>query len=633
MKHIFKYLAGACLAGFAAASCTPEKFEGADQNGKPTVEGINISVEVDPETNVVTMSSPHLLQSYPVWSIPAVRTAEGETDFYSTLENTSRLFALAGEKKVIYRVGNRNGFSDAAIEKTVTIKNSLKDLNGIAKALTSEEGKQWRVAREEEAHLGYGPKGGDGSGTWVAEADSKAELALYDDFVKFKSGSADGNFLYSGEMSYNPGDDAKVQFGGVAEADRKDAAAQDGCAYKITVEGDDVLLTLAPQTLMPFVPSDEFLAKPVFRIDSYSGSLLTLVANDGDKAWRLVLTSEDFGGGDLGWGGFEGDGNLLKDASPVFRFWFANSSWGQIDDPVHEGNLADGFSLTMNETGKDQWQAQLHVEETGVQLASDKTYDFSVVITYDGDTEFEATVKPQMAGDDNTFFSDARHKIAKGSNVIALSDCAGFDGEFKIAFDFAGAPAGAVITISKVFLSEHDAANVVPFDYNDPDNLWRTEVEEKDAYSVEFWWANASWAQIANPGFEVKRQKKGSNLYTITAPDATASQWQAQNTFVTGMTATMDDVVDFSCIIVPNTDLAGVTVKFTEANVSEAEKHDNNFFFAERVDLKANVPNVVKFTDTKLPMNDAHAMNLIFDLGGNPEGAVVKITDIVVIKK
>lgn len=238
------------------------------------------------------------------------------------------------------------------------------------------------------------------------------------------------------------------------------------------------------------------------------------------------------------------------------------------------------------------------------------------------------TVKPHPAGDDNTFFTADKFPVVKGTNVIALSDCIGFDGEIVLTFDFAGAPEGTTFTLQNAYVAEHDAANIVPFNYNDANNVWRTEVEMVNGFDMSFWWADAGWGQIDDPEFAYKEKKNGANLYTITAPAATASQWQAQNTFSTKIGATADDLVDFSCVIIPNCDLNGATVKLTQ------DDNDDNFFFAEQVNLKAGVPNVVKFTDKQLSAGEsADALKLIFDFGGNPEGAVINITDIVVIKK
>lgn len=44
---------------------------------------------------------------------------------------------------------------------------------------------------------------------------------------------------------------------------------------------------------------------------------------------------------------------------------------------------------------------------------------------------------------------------------------------------------------------------------------------------MSFWWADAGWAQIGDPGFEAN-----GRIYTITSNSATAAEWQAQNVFI-----------------------------------------------------------------------------------------------------
>lgn len=606
-------------------ACTPEKFEGASADGKPTTDGVSVSVEVDQSTNTATFTSSHLTGAYPLWYVQG-RTADGETEYYSTKETFSRVYALSGDKTVTFRTANRNGFSDGSIVKTFHIDNSLSDLSAIAKALTSDEGKQWRVADEEEYHFACGPKGSDGTGTWTVDVANTPELALYDDYIILKTGTSSGNFLYTGTMSYNPGDDGKCQFGGYGESDSKAAAAQES-NYKISVSGDDVLLSFDAGTYFPFIPSESFLNDPVFRIESYGSDLLTLVATDGDTAWRLVLTSTDFGGGELGWTGFTSGTNLLAGVEPTFSYWCADDNWSQISDPVQSGSADKGYKFVLPAVGSTQWQAQIHMNYN-VTLSAEKTYDFSVTIVSDADVVINATVKPHKTGDDNTYFSADQHPLSKGSNVIAMSECAGWDGEFTLTLDFAGAPEGTTISLQNIFLAEHDAGNVVPYDYSDEGNIWRTGVEATNDYEMFYWWGDANWSQISDPGFAVKQKKTGANIYTITAPAATSAQWQAQTAFRTKLTATATDVVNFSCVIVPNVDLSNVTVKLTDTS------DDNNYFFAGQHNLKAGVANVVKYTGASLSGGaDASALSLFFDFGGNPEGAVIQITDITLIKQ
>ena len=39
MNKFFRYIGCTLLAGLALTACSPEEFEGADQNGLPTVDG------------------------------------------------------------------------------------------------------------------------------------------------------------------------------------------------------------------------------------------------------------------------------------------------------------------------------------------------------------------------------------------------------------------------------------------------------------------------------------------------------------------------------------------------------------------------------------------------------------------
>ena len=69
-----------------------------------------------------------------------------------------------------------------------------------------------------------------------------------------------------------------------------------------------------------------------------------------------------------------------------------------------------------------------------------------------------------------------------------------------------------------------------------------------------------------------------------------------------------------------------MTIKLTEAD--DSKKHDDNFFFAPRVALSAGVDYIFKAKNVSLPKNDAHALNLFFDFGGNAAGTTVKVSKI-----
>lgn len=624
--------AGFLCCGIAAmiTACSPDKFDGADQNELATVEGVNITVDVDQTTNTVTASAPDMTGAYHVWNLPASAAAGTDAiDTWSTLKTVKRVYAQSGDKRIIYRIGNRNGFSQGSVEKTIHIDNALLNLAGVASALASEDGKKWGVAYEIEAHLGYGGKGGDGSATWTAGAGKVDGLVCYDDFVTFYAGSQSGNFLYNGTADYDPGADNRLQIGGFGADNNRKQAAVEGTAYKLQTIGDNLYLILAPGMPLPFVPSEAFLQNPKWRIDYYAKDEIDLVADDGNNAYRLVLAP--YGGAEeLGFTGFTAGENLLANWQPEMSYWFADGGWAQIADPVHSGDIQSGFNFTMNGAGGSQWQAQVHFNKgtNFAKLSAGKTYDFSIVIESSADN-VKATVKPQKDGDDGVFFSEAQFPLHKGVNVIALSDVPGFDGDFKIATDFAGAPEGTEFVIRNVFLSEHNDANVVPFDYNSANNAWKA-VDAAQAFSMSFWWADGGWSQIANPQFTVDSKSNGAKLYTIVASDGVGtSEWQAQNAFNTNnLSVAATDLVDFSCIAVCNENTRA-TIKLCQTN-----DDDNTLIYKNDIQLKAGVPQVLKFTDCKLSKGaDAPAVKLIFDLGGIPAGAEFTVTDITLIKK
>lgn len=321
------------------------------------------------------------------------------------------------------------------------------------------------------------------------------------------------------------------------------------------------------------------------------------------------------------WLGFTAGTNLFEGSPATIRFWFADSVWGQIADPTNEGDVATGITFTMNGCGPERWQAQMHVENTGIALSAGKTYDFSVVINSSVDG-VSATVKPQKDGDDGTFFTENVFPLHKGNNVIALTDCVGFDGNFKIAFDFGGAPEGTEFTVKNFVITEHNEANVIPLDYNSADNVWKA-VDDAQAFDMSFWWSDAGWAQVGDPGFEAN-----GRIYTITSNSATDAEWQAQNVFnTTSLGFAADDVFDFSCVMMATTD-SRVTVKFCQTN-----DDDNQAFYKNDIQLKAGKLQVIKFTDCKFAKGAASPVKLIYDLGGCQAGVEFVIANVTIIKK
>ena len=161
-----------------------------------------------------------------------------------------------------------------------------------------------------------------------------------------------------------------------------------------------------------------------------------------------------------------------------------------------------------------------------------------------------------------------------------------------------------------ILTSEEGEKEWEGFNANSEFNMWN-----KAEYTMFFWYA-PGWAQIADPGFEAN-----GNDYTITLPEATTDQWQAQTAFKTNLSTNAATNYDFSCIINSDKDLNGATVKLV------MDGDDNVFYFADRIDLKAGQDYI--FWKSDMPGIDMERVNLFFDFGGCQAGTNINISNIV----
>lgn len=148
------------------------------------------------------------------------------------------------------------------------------------------------------------------------------------------------------------------------------------------------------------------------------------------------------------------------------------------------------------------------------------------------------------------------------------------------------------------------------FNSNSDCNMWKN-----CQFTNEFFYTNPDWAQIDNP---TVTEKNGA--YTIELPTATAMQWQAQVKFLTDMTTNAVTKYDFSCKLVSTTDHPGVTLKLVKTG------DDNSFYFAERIDLKANQE--VLFYRSDMDGIDMDNITLVVDGGGNADNTKLTISNI-----
>ena len=645
MNKIFKYIGSTLACVLAMTACSPEEFTGADQNGLPTVDGRQVSVTTDQETNTAVFTvSGDFKGCYPVWYLDGKIYSFLATGSYSSMEQ--------GTHELEVKVMNRNGISQASAKGSFTFNETKVDFTPYFSKLCNKE---WRIDYAEAGHMGCGPSGTDGSEWWKAGVNDKADWGVYDDRVSFAHSDSDP--ATGGSYSYNPGEGGTVYVNTGCSV-FSEFNTNDGNDFMATVSAQTASYTLvpgtfndeaclyiqfAPQTLLPYIPNDVTYNNPYYRIEALTNTRMVLVCDEGSIAWRLVFTSREDTGlpepGDepsatMDWN-YDAASNLWKgvDAGDLFVSvapWFANNDWGQIADPEwkHEG---DTWQITIPEgMGSQQWQGQFPINTT-LTASMNKRYNFYCVVESDNDIpgltiKLTETDDPDGTKHDNNFFFADRHEVTADKAFIYKAENVslpvGDAHALSLFFDFGGTPAGTVVKVSKIYFEE-------ALSYDDAANLWKAVDTEEAFLSITPWFANDGWAQIADPNWT-----HNGNVWELDIPEGIGTQqWQGQFPINTSLTASMSDSYTFSCTIEADNDIPGLTIKLTETDDADGTKHDNNFFFADRHDVTADKAFTYKVTGAKLPQNDAHALSLFFDFGGTPAGTHVKIKDIIFVKE
>ena len=642
MKKFLYSLLGTAIMGFAVASCSPDEFEGADPNGVPTVSGDDFTLNVDQEVNQITVSYPEKDGVYPIWIF------NGAT--YSTLYQAGWANTEAGTYTVEMKLGNRNGISATGIKKEFTFNETKVNWDKYFQRIV---GKEWRIDYGEVAHMACGPFGGDGTGWWSAGPEEKKGFGVYDDRITF---SADNN--KGGAFTYNPGPDGMTYvnkgcttWGTQNDAEDVDVATQtqvSGYHFErgkwTDSEGQEVdvdYLVLDAKTLFPYVSADRQYNEPRFRIETLTATKMVLIyENQADNiSWRFILTSKDEV---KGFEGFDAnsDFNLWKGIDPTMTFYYnPDPNWGNEQTPMLEGGFQKGnndYTVVIPSECFADWQAQVHFH-TPIQTSTAINYDFSTILLSDKDVA-GVIVKVTDEQDAEVLLEEHIDLKAGEEFICWKSDIAGKDLKpMKIVFDFGHAPNNTTVNIRNIVLKDHanDDGTVLPddqgggqeatvdWDVNAGSNLWKA-VEDGSAFiSVTPWFADNGWSQIGDPEWSHE-----NGVWTVTIPEGMGgSQWQGQFPINTTLTASMSKKYNFYCVVEAENDITGVTIKLTETDEA-TQKHDDNFFFADRHDVKAGVPFVYKMTGVTLPKNDAHALSLFFDFGGAPVGTEIKISKI-----
>ena len=265
MKNLIKYSIGALMAGVMMTACSPDKFDGADPNGIPSVSGVDFQISVDQETNQMIATYTPQPGTYPIWILNGTS--------YSTLQEVGYNNPEAGTYSIEMKLGNRNGFSQGSISKSFTFNETKIDYSSYFRKICDKE---WRIANREVGHMGCGPAGTAGMEWWSAQPNDKKDFGVYDDRITFtadtrKGGSftynagADGNtYVNKGVTKWNTqNDDADVD---VAVDNQTSSWSFESYDWE-DAEGNvskQMYIQLAANTAFPYISSDAQYADPRF---------------------------------------------------------------------------------------------------------------------------------------------------------------------------------------------------------------------------------------------------------------------------------------------------------------------------------------------------------------------------------
>ncbi len=625
------------LLAMAFTACSPDEFEGADPNGLPTVSGVDFQISVDQETNQMIASYNPEPGTYPIWILDGTS--------YSTLQEVGYKNNEAGSHTIELRLGNRNGISQTGIKKEYTFNESKIDYTNDFRRITEKE---WRIDYSEVAHLACGPAGTAGTGWWSAQPSEKKDFGVYDDRLTFTAENRKG-----GSFTYNAGEDGLTYVNtGTTKWGHQDADWDANIGNQTTTwsfeeydwedaDGNvskQTYIQLAPNTAFPYISSDAQYENPKFRIETLTAKKMVLVYDAPDRgiAWRFIFTSEDE---EKEFSGFDpnSDFNMWKTVEYNMFFWYA-PGWNQIADPSFDANGND-YTVFLPEATTDQWQAQMAFKTTNISTSAAHNYDFSCILNSDKDLN-GVTVKLVMDGDDNVFYFADRIDLKAGQDYIFWkSDMPGIDMErVNLFFDFGGCQAGTTVNISNIVLKDHanDDGTVLPVtpdtptvdwvDVNSPDNLG---AGFNTAGAMTFWWADGGWSQIADPGFSY-----ANGVYTITANEATVSEWQAQCA-INGVPLHIEkgQAYDVRVTVTTNMELGRATVKVNKdpdvTNDPNTLCYRGNFALEDGENVLEFIGVVAKNGDEEIEFDQG---KFILDFGGCPAGFEAKVSNIIIQK-
>lgn len=517
---------------------------------------------------------------------------------------------------------------------------------------TDAAGKVWVMDADAQGHLGCGESVDNPAGWWSAPPQDKAAFGMYDDEITF---TPDGKYIY------NPGPDGLMYINwGVTAIGPNPGAEPDidieWQKTESTYTFANNTITLAANTPMVYVPSDLVWENPVFHVTEITETKLVVVAENPGCYWQMIFKARDIKAPAVTFDG--------KDVSSPAELTLSN---GQ-EIPVVGVNFEeawidpDFFEVVNNSTLKFlavdgdyriSWIADSKWFKVVPMFNGEKaTYDNGKALWIIGDGGGKPTVDnligwntgeaplPCAKIGENTYRITLAMKAEAGSiKVFGQSDWG-----VEWTKDKYG-----VVTDNGLFNIPGDDGNIhtiegtepgyYTFFFTDNDGILDMEVKKlavkpsqldpaaatnlwKGGYAVTYWFADAGWAQIADPEVEVD----GAN-YKITIPEGIGgAQWQGQMAIMTDINTVEGKKYDFQVKLYSETDQKADAITIKLCNGEEGQA-DNPYYF----DPKVGVTSFEEFTYLQwgIAGKACTPAKLVLDFGGCVPGSVVEVRDIV----
>lgn len=211
-----------------------------------------------------------------------------------------------------------------------------------------------------------------------------------------------------------------------------------------------------------------------------------------------------------------------------------NADGSYVYDPGADGmayvNKESGYHSELYLGDDQDYDAPVDKQESTWTLGDDGTYEF---ITLPAGIFFSYVPNAEVLSSESTLYitNITKDKIT----LVWNSPTSG------IAWQYIFVP--------------YDPADDVAWDVEGATNLWRSA----SGYSMTYWYADASWTQIADPETESLDEFGGLK---VTVPETGGSEWQGQTVFhLAGVPVSAAKQYDFCVTVNADRDIPAMTVK------------------------------------------------------------------------